>query len=72
MFLSDGFLDDSDSDSLLHVSDSESTKGRVLVESLNNHRFLGDHSNKGGISGLDEFGLGLSDLTGSSVDLRFD
>ena len=62
-------LDDSDSDSLLHVSDSESTKRRVLREDLNTHGLLGDQFDHGSISGFNEFGFLFNNFTGSSVIL---
>jgi hypothetical protein len=67
-----GLLDDTDSDGLLHVADSEATEGGVLGESLNDHRLLGDELNHSGVAGLDELGLLLHDLTGSLVDLGAD
>lgn len=44
-FLLDDFLDNSDSNGLFHVSDSESTEWSILVELFNDHWFLWDHSN---------------------------
>ncbi len=66
------FLDDTDGNGLLHVSDGESSEGWVLIEGLNAHGLLGDHSDHGGISGFDGLGLGFGDLAGSSVDLGLD
>ena len=71
-FLLGGGLDDTDSDSLLHVSDSESTERGEVGEGLDNHGLLGDEVNHSGITGLDEFGLGLSLLTGSLVNFVAD
>ena len=72
MFLLDDFLDNTDGNSLFHVSDGESTKRRVLIEGFNAHGLLGDHSNESSITRLDGLGLGFDDLTSSSVDLAFD
>jgi len=62
-------LDNSDSDSLLHVSDSESSERGVLREGLNNHGFLGDELDDGGFLVLDFLGFTLLFLSSSSVDL---
>lgn len=70
--LLDGFLDNTDSDGLFHVSNGESSEGWVLIEGFNTHGFLWDHSNESGITGLDEFGFSFNNLTSSSVDLGFD
>merc|ERR1719329_1825617 len=67
-----GFLDDTDSDSLLHVSDSESTEWWELRESLDDHWLGWGKSDDGGITGLDGFGELLSDLTSSLVHLVLD
>lgn len=72
MFLLDDFLDDTDGDGLLHVSHGESSEGRVLVESLNAHGFLRDHSNEGSLARLEVLGLFFDNLTGSSVDLALE
>jgi len=70
--LLDGFLDDTDSDGLLHVSDSESTKWWELVESLDDHHLGWGHLDDSGISRLDEFWEFLGNLTGSFVHFVFD
>lgn len=70
--LLDGFLDNTDGNSLFHVSDGESSEWWVLIESFNTHGFLGEHSNESGITRLDELGFGFNNLTSSSVDLGFD
>jgi hypothetical protein len=64
-----GFLNDTDSNGLLHVSNGESTERRELREGLNNHRLGGDHLDDGGITGLDVLGELFSDLTSSLVHL---
>jgi hypothetical protein len=48
-FLGD-FLDNTDGNSLFHVSDGESSEGWVLVEGFNAHGFLGKHSDHSGIT----------------------
>jgi len=65
-------LDDSDSDSLLHVTDGETTKRGILVEDLARHRLgrlQGDHS---GITGLDELGELFQNLSRTPVNLGDD
>jgi len=63
------FLDDTDGNGLLHVTDSESTERGEFREGLNNHRLGGGHLDDTGITRLDEFGELLSDLTSSLVHL---
>merc|ERR1719502_1188548 len=67
--LLDGFLNDTDSDGLLHVSDSESTKWWELGESLDDHHLGWSHLDDSGITRLDVFWELFSDLTGSLVHL---
>ena len=55
-----------------HVTDSESAKRRVRGEILDNHGLGGDQSDDASISILDELGVGLHGLTGTSVDLLVD
>lgn len=62
-------LDNSHRDGLSHVSDGESTKRGVVGVGLNTERLLGNKLDNGGVTGLDELGGGLHDLTGSSVNL---
>ena len=62
-------LDDTDSDGLAHVTDGETTQGRVVGESLNAHGLGGDHLDDGGVTRLDELGGRLGSLTGTAVDL---
>jgi hypothetical protein len=62
-------LDDTDSDGLTHVTDGETTKGRVVGESLNTHGLGGNHLDNGGVTGLDELGAVLNRLTGTAVNL---
>lgn len=54
---------------MTHVTDGETTQGRVVSESLHAHGLGGNHLDDGGITGLDELGRVLNRLTSSSVDL---
>jgi hypothetical protein len=56
-------LDDTNGDSLPHVSDSESSKGREVGVGLDTEGLLGNKLDNGGITGLDELGGGLHNLT---------
>lgn len=62
-------LDDTDGDGLTHVTDGETTQGRVVGEGLNAHGLGGNHLDDGGVTRLDELGGGLSSLTGTAIDL---
>jgi len=65
-------LDDTDSDGLTHVTDSETAKRRVFGEDFDAHRlgrFEGDHA---GIPGLDELGVFFQNLSGTTVHLLGD
>jgi hypothetical protein len=72
LFLLGDLLDDTDSNSLSHVTDSETSKGRIFSESLNNHWLGGLHGNHAGITVLDELGVGLQGLTGTAIHLLVD
>jgi len=72
LLLLGGLLDDSDSDSLSHVSDGESSKWGILREGLDDHSLLWDELNHSGILGLDRLWLFLSNLTITLVDLGSD
>jgi len=65
-------LDDTDSDGLFHVSNSESTKRRVFRESFNAQGLGGDEGNHGAVTSLDELGFLFKNGTSSSVDLFLD
>jgi hypothetical protein len=54
---------------LSHVTDGETTKGRVLLEGLDTHGLAGDHLDNGSVTALDELGARLDDLARSPVDL---
>ena len=70
--LLDGFLDNTDGDGLLHVSDSESTKWWELGESLDDHHLGWGHLDDSGITRLDVFWELLGNLTSSLVHLVLD
>ena len=70
--LAESLLDDTDGNSLAHVTDGEATERGVGGEDLDNHGLLGDKLNHGGITGLNAGGLFLSGLTGTLVDLGAD
>lgn len=65
-------LDDTDSDGLTHVTDGETTQRRVVGESLNTHGLGGNHLDDGGVTRLDELGVGLDRLAGTTVNLLED
>lgn len=62
-------LDDTDSDGLTHVTDSETTERGVLSEGLNTHGLGGNHLDDGSVTRLDELGVGLDRLSGTAVNL---
>jgi len=62
-------LDNTDGNSLAHITDGETSKRREVGEGLDAHGLLGDHLNDGGVSRLDELGGGFEGLTRAAVDL---
>jgi len=62
-------LDDTNSNSLSHISDGESSKGLVLGKWLDAHWLGGDHLDNGSVTRLDLGGVVFNLLTGSSVNL---
>lgn len=64
--------DDTDGNSLPHVTDSEASQRGVGLEVLNAHGLLGNHGDNTGISLLDELGVLLNDLTSTPVELGSD
>lgn len=62
-------LDDTDSNGLPHVTDSEATKRRVLRVALNAHRFGRDKPGNASITRLHELRLRFHRLTGTTVHL---
>lgn len=67
-----GALDDSDGNGLFHISDGESSEGRIFSETLAAEGLAGLHNDKGRVSVLDEFGFLLGGFTSSSVNLGLD
>merc|ERR1712106_400306 len=70
--LGGGSLDDTDSDGLPHVTDSEPSQGRERAESFNTHGLRRLQDDDSSISRLDELGIILSGLTGTTVNLLLD
>lgn len=62
-------LDDTDSNGLTHVTDSETTERRVVSESLDAHGLGGNHLDNGSVTRLDELGGVLNRLSGTAVNL---
>jgi len=62
-------LDDTDGDGLSHVTDGETTEGRIFVIALNAHRLRRRELDNGGITRLDKLGVRLDRLTCSAIDL---
>jgi hypothetical protein len=62
-------LDNADGNSLSHVTDGETTKGRIFIVALNAHGLRRSELDDGGITGLDELGVRLHYLTRSAIDL---
>ncbi|GER57689.1 translation elongation factor 1-alpha [Striga asiatica] len=62
-------FDDTNSNSLPHVTNSKTAKRRVLGKGLDHHRLCGNHLHKPSISILQELGLLLELLTRSPVNL---
>ena len=62
-------LDNSNGNSLAHVTDGETTERGVLGERLHTHGLGGDHLDDGSITRLDELGRRLNRLSGTAVNL---
>lgn len=62
-------LDDTNSNSLAHVTDGETTQRGVVSEGLDTHGLGRNHLHDGGITGLDELGVVLNRLAGTAVNL---
>ena len=71
-YLGGGSLDDTDSDGLPHVTDSEPSQGRERAESFNTHWLRRLQDDDSSVSRLDELGIVLSGLTGTTVNLLLD
>jgi len=65
-------LDDTDSDGLSHVTDGETSKWGEVGESLNAHGLGWVQFNDTSITRLDELGVSLGGLTGTTIDLLLD
>jgi len=65
----DDTLDDTDSNSLSHVTDGETSERWVVGESLNAHWLGGNHLDDSGITRLDELGGRFSGFTSTAIDL---
>ena len=63
-------LDDTDGNSLPHVPDGEPSKGSELAEGLNAHGLRWYKTDDGGITRLDELGVVLGGLTGTTINLE--
>ena len=68
-FLLVNLLNDTDGNSLFHISDGESTKRWVILEVFNAHWFGWQQFNHSSITSLDKFWVVLKGFTSSSVDL---
>jgi len=65
-------LDDTDGHGLTHVTDSEATEGREVRERLDAEGLGRNQSDHGGITRLDELGVLLSSLAGTTIALLLD
>merc|ERR1719347_720375 len=70
--LDGGGLDHTDSHGLPHVTDSEPSERREVSEGLHAHGLAGSQPHDGGVTGLDELGVVLHGLTGTTVNLLLD
>ncbi|KYM99730.1 hypothetical protein ALC62_09348, partial [Cyphomyrmex costatus] len=62
-------LDDANSYCLTHVTDSETSQGWELLESLNAHRLARYQGNDGGVTGFDGFRVFLGGLASTAIAL---
>jgi len=69
LVLLDNRLDDTDGDSLTHVTDGETTKRRVGGESLNAHWLGWNHLHNSSITRLDELGRVFDRLSSTTINL---
>jgi hypothetical protein len=65
----DDTLDDTNSNSLSHVTDSKTSERWVVGESLDAHWLGGNHLDDSGITRLDELGGRFGGFTGTAIDL---
>ena len=54
---------------MTHVTDGETSKWRVVGESLDAHGLGRQHLDDGGVTRLDELGVGFDGLAGTTIDL---
>jgi hypothetical protein len=71
-FLDFDGLDDTDSNSLAHITDSETSQRREGLEGLDTHGLLRDHLDHGGVTILDHLGAFFQHLTGTAIHLVLD
>jgi hypothetical protein len=62
-------LDDTDGNSLPHVTDGETTKWWVLVVALHTHWLARDELDNGSVTRLDKLGCGFHGLASSAINL---
>jgi hypothetical protein len=62
-------LDDTNSNRLSHIPNSESSKGRIVSESLNTHWLRWNHLDNSTVTRLDKFGSIFDLLASSSINL---
>ena len=67
--LGGGGLDDTDSDGLPHVTDSEPSKGWELGKGLNAHGLAGGEDDDGSVTRLDELGVVFGGFTSTTINL---
>ena len=67
-----GCLDDTNSHGLSHVTDSKSSKRRIVSEGFDTHWLAGGQQDDGSVTRLDELGVVLSGLTSTTVNLLLD
>merc|ERR1719470_169114 len=70
--LGGGGLDDTHSNGLPHVTDSEPSKGWELGEGLNTHGLAGGEDDDGSVTRLDELGVVFCGFTCTTVNLLLD
>jgi hypothetical protein len=65
-------LDNTNSNGLTHITDSETSERGVVGEGLNTHGLGWNHLNDGSITRLDELGGVLNGLSGTTINLLQD
>merc|ERR1719318_827704 len=69
--LGGGGLDDTHSNGLPHVTDSEPSQGWELGEGLHTHGLAGGEDDDGSVTRLDELGIVFCGFTSTTVNLKF-